>query len=210
MITIREKDIIFSFIKENLKLFCQENFDGFSDFFDEIMAPKGFFHECGSTKHCITHPNFEGYVVKFTDTYEDFDYCEREYTNYLAAEERGLESYFPYTAFLGNFNEINFYIQEFAVCDPSDISGTWYKELRKSYDGEETEEDSISCRVWDNVDELDDDERIHILYNNDKLNNFLYEYKINDLHEFNFGYIDDRLVIIDFSGFGDRVINRGF
>ena len=57
--------------------------------------------------------------------------------------------------------------------------------------------------AWDAADNLEDDVRAMLLFDDEALVDFLLENCVNDLHEGNFGYIDGELVIIDFSGWRD-------
>lgn len=208
-ISFAEKENIFAMLKEDFNY----SFKGcrFSDLFTEAdLYEKGYTYESGAVKYCIFHEDFGDFVVKFTT--EPFDYCEREYTNYLAAVDAGLDYFFPYTDFLGEINGVKFFIQERAECDNEAISSIWYDNLREDYVSEEDEdEDIINEKIWDMIYDLEDDQRaLYCFGNEEKLIDFLGEYCINDLHEGNFGYIGDRLVIIDFSGFGQRVREREF
>lgn len=174
------------------------------------LQDKGYEHYSGAVKYCLVNEEFNGYVVKFCIE-KEFDYCEREYNNYLAAVERGLERYFPYTDFLCKIGRFSLYIQEEAVVDEESITDIWVSAINESSggcyeDNEEREYDS----VWDYVDDTSDEERIAMTFKSDELENFCNEFVINDLHSGNFGYINDRLVIIDFSGFGYWVKNRSF
>lgn len=202
-LSYRDKIDVLSFIKEkfdwcSLEAVKEKNFA--SLFYDHDMEVLGFECFYGCSKFCIYHPFFGDYVVKFST--ESFDYCEREYKNYWAAVYNHFEEYFPYTIFLGNLNGINLYLQEKAICDSQAVSDMWYS---KVYDGYWSEEEAIEAsntgEIWNIIDDLDDSERIEIIYDNSDLIDFLDEYRINDLHEGNFGYIGERLVIIDFSGY---------
>jgi hypothetical protein len=110
-----------------------------------------------------------------------------------------MTEFFPQTFFLGRFDGRDYYIQERAECDEDAISSECYNQICSSY-----EEDGNECSpewVWDEVDGLDDDERVNLLFHNSELIDFLYEHEINDLHEGNFGRINGNFVIIDFSGY---------
>lgn len=208
-ISFVEKEKVFNMLKEDFNYsFNEIAFDEF--FFDIGLYEKGYNYENGTSKYCIFHEDFCDFVVKFS--LDSFDYCEREYTNYLAAVKLGLDYFFPYTDFLGEINGVKFFIQEYAVCDNEAISSIWYNTLREDYVSEEDEgEDIINEKIWEMIYDLEDEQRVLYCFGyEEKLLNFLEEYRINDLHEGNFGYIGNRLVIIDFSGFGQRVREREF
>lgn len=204
-----EKESIFNMLKEDFN--CSLKGCSFHDLFIEAgLYEKGYSYENGAVKYCIFHEHFGDFVVKFTT--EVFDYCEREYTNYLAAVDAELDYFFPYTDFLGEINGVKFFIQEYAECDNEAISSIWYDTLREDYVSEEDEdEDIINEKIWDMIYDLEDEQRaLYCFGNEEKLFDFLDKYCINDLHEGNFGYIGERLVIIDFSGYGQRVREREF
>lgn len=211
-ITAEEKSLIFSIIQDNFD-WCTRDIilenHVRSNFNKRELHNKFSLHN-GAVKYCVSSILFENYVVKFCG--EEFDYCEREYTNYLAAVDRGLEEFFPYTDFLGELNGLKLYIQERAVCDCEYVNSIWHESLRESYEGafEDEDEDFINSRIWDAVDDLEDDERLQMIYHVEDLEDFINEYCINDLHEANFGFVDERLVIIDFSGYGWRATERAF
>ena len=46
---------------------------------------------------------------------------------------------------------------------------------------------------------MDDWEKAQLCFHDENLCNFLMDNRVGDLHEGNFGYIDDRMVIVDFS-----------
>lgn len=209
-ITLEEKNRIFSILEDNFSWCTIENVrkNFYRDFHDRGYLEDNFEIYSGAVKYCICSELFNGYVVKFC--YEDFDYCEREYTNYLAAIEHNLDVYFPFTDYLGNINGIKFFVQEYAICNEEEITSIWYEKIRESYESDGEDEDEISDEIWAIIDDMEDDEGISLLFNCDELLSFLSEYRINDLHQGNFGYINDKLVIIDFSGFGARAKGREF
>jgi hypothetical protein len=116
----------------------------------------------------------------------------------------GLEDYFPYTAFLCCVDEVNFYIQERAECgDASNVPDIAFNSLKARYEsyGDPINENDI----WDELDELDADDAVELIFDNSELTRFVWERHINDLHMANFGTIYGRNVIIDFSGYGSQI-----
>ena len=211
-LSVKEKREILSFIRENFNWCSAEllKSNSFYDmYFKHNMHETDFEFRSGCSKYCLLNPFFEDYVIKFSTG--RFDYCEREYKNYWAAVYNHLEEYFPYTIFLGDLNGLKLYIQEKAVCDSQAVSDIWYERVYNGYWSEENAKEAAeSGEIWAVIDELDDYERVGYIYDDDKLWDFLDEYRINDLHEGNFGYVGERLVIIDFSGFGFFMENREF
>ena len=163
------------------------------------LDAEGFGASGGVSKACIWHDDLVNWVIKvgFTDQgpRRCEDYAAKEYENYLLAVEAGLSYYFPETVFLGVFGGRPFYLQQYAECDEDQVSSEWYERLREQY-YYECEED-----VWAVIDGMCDCDKAELSFHNEELTEFLEENGINDLHEGNFGYIGDRMVIVDFSGY---------
>ena len=158
----------------------------------------------GATKGVIV-PDMD-FVIKFD--YAPQPYCAREYNNYVYAEEAGLDRYFPFTDFLCTVDGVDFYIQERAECgDNSDVPEIAFNSLKARYEsyGDPVNEND----VWDELDNLDADEAVDLIFGNAALTLFVWEHHINDLHMANFGTIYGRNVIIDFSGYGQSVWTEG-
>lgn len=167
---------------------------------DRELVNHNIWMSAGATKSCAGIEGLDGWIVKIGHSSGvSKDYARVEYDNYVMAEEAGLAHYFPYTDFLCECNGLEFYIQEFAQCDEDEITSEWHQRLSDIHEenGENIEDDWI----WDEVYSLEDEEKISLMYNNPELLDFLQEHRINDLHEGNFGFINDRIVIIDFSGY---------
>lgn len=172
-------------------------YDWFSinDLFDE-----GFDLFIGMTKACIAHDDLFDWVIKvgFTRGVK-IDYAKKEYECYCLAEEAGLEYYFPTTIYLGEFGGRPFYLQQAAECSEDQVSSDWYESLRDRY--EENGELYDVDELWNIIYDMDDYEKAMLTFGDEELASFLQEHRIGDLHEGNFGYIGDHMVIVDFSGF---------
>jgi hypothetical protein len=180
---------------------CSGEVDNLYDWYDNNdLYQMGFRFSAGMTKVCITHRDLENWVIKvgFNRCLVQ-DYAKREYEVYRLAEQAGLEYYFPETIYLGDFFGVPFYAQKMAECQEDAISADWYERLAERYDcyGEEYTDSDI----WDVIYDMDDREKAMLCFNDEDLADFLMENRIGDLHEGNFGYIGDRLVIVDFSGY---------
>lgn len=164
---------------------------------DDFLRKQNIESFVGSSKACFWHPSLGDWVVKvgFQDLSEN--YAEAEYKTYLKAREHGLERYFPMTYFLGEFEETKFYLQQRAECVPEEVHS---KLIGKVSEIGRYESYTLA---WDAADNLEDDVRAMLLFDDEALVDFLLENCVNDLHEGNFGYIDGELVIIDFSGWRD-------
>ena len=161
---------------------------------DDFLHKQNIEWFVGSSKVCFWHPSLGDWVIKvgFQDLNEN--YAEVEYKIYLKAREHGLEQYFPTTYFLGEFEETKFYLQQRAEYVPEEVHSKLIEKVSE-----------LGCYesytlAWDAADNLEDDVRAMLLFDDDVLVDFLLENRVNDLHEGNFGYIDGELVIIDFSG----------
>lgn len=167
-------------------------------FYDNELNELGFTISHGVTKVCIGHDDLENWIIKVGYTNTRLDYATIEYENYIKALKAELSYYFPKTVFLGSFEGRDFYIQEWAACDEDSVTQDFCDLLQEQYD-----EDDVEYNIeelWSTVEDMEDDSKISLVFHDEKLNDFLNDNDINDLHSGNFGYVDGRMVIIDFSG----------
>lgn len=180
---------------------CSGEVENLYDWYDNNeLYQMGFRFSAGMTKVCITHRDLENWVIKvgFNRRLAQ-DYAKREYEVYRLAEQAGLEYYFPETIYLGDFFGVSFYVQQWAECQEDEVSADWYERLAERYDSygkEYTDGD-----IWDVIYDMDDCEKAMLCFNDEDLVDFLMENHVGDLHEGNFGYIGEHLVIVDFSGY---------
>lgn len=176
------------------------------DWFDKnkLFNEGGFQYNDGATKGVIFHEKLDSWVIKFRLPRElaEKDYCAREYENYVAAEDAGLEYYFAATEYLCEREGIVFYLQEQVICD-EEVDSDIYDKLQCRYEESDTPYDNED--LWNEIEEMNAYERVMLLYGNETLANFISERRINDLHCGNFGLAGDHYVMIDFSGFGMSV-----
>ena len=176
------------------------------DWFDkhELFNEGGFQYNDGATKGVIFHEKLDGWVIKFRLPPEDpkKDYCAREYENYVAAKDAGLEYYFAATEYLCEREGICFYLQEQVICD-EEVDSDIYDKLQCQYEESGTPYDNDS--LWNEVEELSSYDRVMLLYGDAALADFISEHHINDMHCGNFGLAGDHYVMVDFSGFGSQV-----
>lgn len=163
-------------------------------------------YNSGATKYCII-PKDSSFVFKWDRS--GYDECEREYQNYLASKECGISVLFPKTEIFCTIGRNTLYIQE-----KVDFSAD--ETPRKIYDKYRNMTKTVK---YDLVSKVDDHcygntsidglwlKMLILLYGKKvtkKFENFTNKYKINDLHRANVGYINNRPVVLDFSGFGNR------
>jgi hypothetical protein len=184
-------------LTENLAQYGEHGTESW--FANNDLGVMGFWASGGATKACIGHRDLVDWVIKVG--YKDqvaCNYAALEYANYCLAEEAGLAFYFPKMVYLGEFAGVPFYLQQMAECYEDQVASDWYERLRDSY--EENEEEYDDNDLWNEIDSMDDDDRVYLTFHDNELVEFLREHHINDLHEGNFGYIGSRMVIVDFSG----------
>ena len=174
------------------------------DWFRKASLGNGISFADGATKAVFISFDFD-WVIKVNLPGEEFDWCGREYENYRLAEERGLGYYFAASEFLGEFEGIKFYAQEYVDCDEG-VDSEIYDSLKARYKSSDNDVDD-DC-LWGEVEELDAEARVELLYNDDALVRFIWERRINDLHCGNFGIKGDHYVMIDYSGFGAGVFRE--
>ena len=206
MLSIQDREIAITIVKALVEYGLTDNLAQYGKhcteewFWDNELRSYGFGASGGATKICIWHADLKDWVIKVGYTHGvKHDYATIEYNNYCKAEEAGFAQYFPETIYLGEFGGCAFYIQAECDCDEEQVTSDWYERLRDGYeeDGEEVDCD----RLWDEVYNLDDDEKAFLMFQNGELCRFLWENGIGDLHEGNFGYYKGCAVIVDFSGF---------
>lgn len=166
----------------------------------------------GASKVCIVF-NMENWVIKTNFQVRNstkITYGELEVRNYKLAEEVGIEKFFVKTYELGWRDEFGmyFYIQEKAAVDSSEVSGRFYDYVSEDYDREDFEdEDDYMDAVDERVCEMNEDERLFAVFGCGDdvraLVDFINQWDINDLHEYNFGISlsTGKYLIIDFSGY---------
>ena len=205
MLTSYEREAAIALIEALVDYGMNEHLDSYGkkclrDWYENNhLSRVGYSMSAGCTKACIMHDDLVDWVIKVGFVDGKLDYAALEYENYCLAVEAGLGFYFPETVYIGEFGGRAFYAQRMCECDEDQISSEWFECLRDRYEewGEEYDSDSI----WNEVDDLEDDERVDLFFEDEELIDFLRERRINDLHGGNFGYRGGCKVIIDFSGF---------
>ena len=183
----------------------------------ELLADKGYSEpeyriQEGATKLCIVPKNAD-FVIKWSITYyddsDDWDEALEEVSIYNKAVEAGLGMFFPKTEVFCVVNGITFVIQE--KIDFSALNTPRNKESKYIYKTK-----TVSPAIIDKIDTCFQSIRrgrsidttwasmAIVIYGKRKcktLCRFVIENGINDLHLSNIGYLRDRPVILDFSGY---------
>jgi len=144
------------------------------------------------------HMYFEG----ASNGYDEWDYCRKEYENYLAARDRKVAEVFAEVQFVGKAQG-HYPIYRQRKIDSADIS---YQEISsKSSKNEKDFAHHLSRAGNTELSPLQWTVIIHQWGERvaERLNAFLWEFDINDLHGANVGAINGKFVLMDFSGYND-------
>ena len=195
-----------------------------ADFYPAVVQPfsekykKPFDYATGATKGVLIFEQL-GFVIKIpfccnSEDYDDYyecynyftgadtdngwDYCEVEADKYQRAEEEGISMCFAKTEKIGEIDGYPIYMQELASI---------YKNV--DYQSSHTEEDSRQVNsICDsnnfyifNIEWLSDAFHFYGEKIFHKLLEFIRTVGINDLHDGNIGYIENRPVLVDYSSF---------
>ena len=181
-----------------------------------MLIDKGYtepeYRVCdGASKLCIV-PKHSNFVIKWSTSYsseEGYDEAYDEVLIYEKAIKAGLEMFFPKTEVFCTYNGVIFVIQDkidfSSLNTPSAIEDRYlYKTKTVSSAIIEKMEDCFSSIVRGrDLDTLWASMAI-VLYGKKKckaLCRFVIENEINDLHRSNIGYLKNKPIILDFSGY---------
>ena len=143
----------------------------------------------------------------FSSISKSSDYCKSEEIIYNKAKANGLDTFFAEIEQIGKIKSIPIYVQRKAVI----FEDVYYPEDDEEENLNE-HEISIFKTITTKYSDLVEDEYLPISWMKDficsygelafdKLYNFLSDNNIQDLHSENIGYICERPVLVDFSGF---------
>lgn len=183
----------------------------------ELLADNGYSEpeyriQEGATKLCIV-PKHADFVIKWSITYyddsDDWDEALEEVSIYNKAVEAGLGMFFPKTEVFCIVNGITFVIQE--KIDFSALNTPNSKESKYKYQTR-----TVSPVIIEKMDncfyQMKRGRELNplwastaiVLYGKRKckaLCKFIIKNSINDLHYSNIGYLKDKPIILDFSGY---------
>ena len=143
----------------------------------------------------------------FSSISKSSDYCKSEEIIYNKAKANGLDTFFAEIEQIGTIKSIPIYVQRKAVI----FEDVYYPEDDEEENLNE-HEISIFKTITTKYSDLVEDEYLPLSWMKDficsygelafdKLYNFLSDNNIQDLHSENIGYICERPVLVDFSGF---------
>ena len=143
----------------------------------------------------------------FSSISKSSDYCKSEEIIYNKAKANGLDTFFAEIEQIGKIKSIPIYVQRKAVI----FEDVYYPEDDEEENLNE-HEISIFKTITTKYSDLVEDEYLPMSWMKDficsygelafdKLYNFLSDNNIQDLHSENIGYICERPVLVDFSGF---------
>ena len=221
IISEEEKNYILNLLSTfNLKHLSQYNFMKKLQALDD-----NFILASGVSKVAII-PKEKNYVIKipyygkyrknngikcfdpyFSSISKSSDYCKSEEIIYNKAKANGLDTFFAEIEQIGKIKSIPIYVQRKAVI----FEDVYYPEDDEEENLNE-HEISIFKTITTKYSDLVEDEYLPLSWMKDficsygelafdKLYNFLSDNNIQDLHSENIGYICERPVLVDFSGF---------
>ena len=142
----------------------------------------------------------------------DINYCELE--TYYSSEfyRRGLGDYIAKEVYCGVVSGCPIYIQERAICNCGRnhefLHDCW---LRMHQDQDYDANDHDSDYEFDFDSDVPNSEKILVALSDqygadiaEKVYDLINELSITDLHTGNFGFINGRFVLVDYSGYGDE------
>lgn len=186
------------------------HFKGFQSFIEEDIFTNEFinelydndiFYNAGYTRYVFWDELDCDYVYKINFK-KEADYCKREAENYELARECGIEDMFAECAYVLTYEGRDIYAMEFADVDDNQTCSDLREKMESVSHLSEEEIDDILYDIdgCDVVGEL-----LNYYYSLNmirRFNELCYHNQINDIHDSNVGYINNRLVIIDYAGYG--------
>lgn len=184
---------------------------------DDAAEDHGLWFSSGATRLIIGDDDRD-FIIKF-QPYEDnrgHDYCKFEYDTYKAAVAVGLDDYFCPIEFLFDYHfgdrVCGIYVMPYCSCDAEGIEDDSYDYQYRTfcsdngYDVDDEDARDEFCYDYDSdgclIELALDIWGRHSDY--DALCDFLRNWGCNDLHTGNWGYLENKLVLVDYAGYGSR------
>ena len=156
----------------------------------------------GASKHCLIFKNYD-FVIKWSKDDRKDAMMEVEY--YEEAKKEGIAMLFPHTEFFGEINGIQYVLQEkidFTVNEMPYMKKRKYKRITQ------TVSNSICRKAYNKLPDPRTGnlwiEMIISIYGKKvckKFCEFAVKYNINDMHQRNAAYKNDKPILLDFSGY---------
>ena len=205
---------------------CPEDIECSWEGYNDAAAQLDIWSGSGATKFVIGTDDCD-YIIKFCPNSEDFDYCAREVEVYEEAVRAGYADKFAWCAKLFDyeFNDwctLPIYVMEWCQCSYDRIDDEmddWHYTKYCSSRGIEKSDDAIIAYDNEGRGGQDYEERMMewafsvwgLDYKNPKhygICEFMKSMFINDIHAGNWGWCNNRLVLVDYSGYGDNYDER--
>lgn len=210
---VTEARVIFEEVKKEL---AQSGFNYFlQDVCDETFRKwKRVFYDMepdvqtgisicyGCSRLVIVPPNGD-YVFKIQFSTEDaIDYCHNEEIIYGMASERGVEQFFAWTSFIGEYGEAQVYAMEkLEVDDDQNASDSYDYHMKNCIEDGEDE----YYGEYDDHDGMIEYAQAHNGSAMDEAVRLIDEIGINDLHCGNWGYRGSTFVLVDYGGYRETL-----
>ena len=198
------KDLLERGFEYELRHYYSDDDHKNGDWFREnhkYLEEKGIYHESGATKLVLICKELSNWVIKLNFRDGKINFCDREVENYIKACDAGLGEYFAATYKIGAVEGVKVYLQRKACVDPDSIDDYFRDAVMVDFEDDEANEDDIE----EAMDMLEDGDRLVAIFGNNsavaELVDFIFENEIDDLHSCNFGFVNEKPVIIDFSGY---------
>lgn len=197
----------------------------------EVFEELDIWMSCGATRCCIGLNSDTEYVIKFQLDDEACDYCAREASISKDAEKCGFGDFFaksePLFDYTFTYNDedrkIKVYAMEWCHCSYDDVSDDSYNYHYSKF----CEDNNLDASSDDSRDLFSDEEERRACDDENSESNigmieyakstwgildedflrdlikFMRDWEINDLHAGNWGYKGNKLVMVDYGGYGD-------
>jgi hypothetical protein len=181
-----EKDAYLEFRRANDNYF-------YFDFEGKSLGIELYF---GATKAAI-HVSDEPTIIKIGFSDYKVDHAEREANIYTEACKKGVAEFFVPCHKIGKIYGSFIYEMDFVDADEELVTSDMWQKCSGTMSGEEISDaiDDDDCYIENLFPFYYSEEEMSKLYD------FLCELEINDLHSGNIGYLDGRIVLIDYSGY---------
>ena len=199
---------------------CPEDIDCEWEGYNDAANHLGIWTGSGATKFVIGDEHCD-YIIKFCPQDEGFDYCAREVEIYKEAVRAGYADKFAWCEHLFDydFNEsmnLDVYVMEWCQCSYDmidDEMDDWHYTQYCSSHNLNKGDDAFEKYCSEGRDNKDYQERMMewafsvwgLDYHGEDyaICNFMKRMYINDIHAGNWGWHNNKLVLVDYSGYGD-------